>query len=450
MISSFVHKSVPKPDTGGAAQAVSFRGKILNGLFTDNWHFNIFYFLLLIAAASLPFTKLLMRPVAILMVLNRLIEWNWKERWQTLRREHHLQALIVFTLYYLVVITGFFYSANKVESWSDFECKLWFLVAPVVLLTASRQYLTRERICKVFFVFAIATVIHLGILFIIATIRTLINKESYFFYYIFSIFRHPSYVSMYAATSFFMILYFFRQRYQNLSLPFKIVLCVSLFILAAGIFCLGSKAGILVFCLLGLIWFFYLFNYRKRKIGWSIVLGIGFIGTVILLFTTELPPVVRFKLSLKEIKEHKDDPFVEGSTSVRLTVWKSAWEVGKKHIPWGVGTGDSRDELCYNAVKNNYTNLIGHHHNAHNQYLQSLLTLGIPGIITLLLYCLMPVMVSIRRKDMLYLSFSVIFILNMLVESMFETHAGADFIALFNILFYIFQPPMCKKMLSLP
>lgn len=438
MIPPLTHNPIPKPEATETAPHVSSRGKFLNGLFTDNWHFNVFYVLLLIAAVSLLFAKSLMWFIVIPMLLNWFMEWNWKEKRQILCRQWNLPVLVISILYFFVTIVGFFYSANKAAAWSDFEYKLWFLVAPTVLLTVPRQYLTRERIGKVFLVFAAATVVHIIILFVVATFRTLKYGQSFFFYYVFSIFMHPSYVSMYAVTSFFLILYFFTQQCQTLSLTCKIVLCGCLLVLAAGIFCLGSKAGLIVFCLLGLIWFFYLFNCRKKKIGWSILICIGFIAAGIFLYGTNLPPVARFKQSFMEIEQYRGKTCVDGSTGVRLTVWKSAWEISKKNLPWGVGIGDSRDELCYNSVKNNYTNLVGHSYNTHNQYLQSLLTLGIPGVIALLLYCLMPVVVSIRRKDILYFSFSIVIILNMLVESMFERHSGVDFIALFNMLFYIF------------
>ena len=105
--------------------------------------------------------------------------------------------------------------------------------------------------------------------------------------------------------------------------------------------------------------------------------------------------------------------------------------------PWGVGTGDATDELCLNAIHKNYTNLIGHHFNAHNQYLQTLLTVGIPGLIILLTYCFYPLYFSIRKKDMLYLSFAIILIFNLLVESMFEIRAGVQFFAIINVLLWL-------------
>ena len=77
-------------------------------LLTDNWFFNIFFLLLLTAMASLPFTNLLMLPVAILMFLNWIAEWNWKEKWENMRGNASITTIIIFFSIYLVVIYGFF------------------------------------------------------------------------------------------------------------------------------------------------------------------------------------------------------------------------------------------------------------------------------------------------------------------------------------------------------
>ena len=85
-------------------------------------------------------------------------------------------------------------------------------------------------------------------------------------------------------------------------------------------------------------------------------------------------------------------------------------------------------------TQNNYTNLIGHNYNAHNQYLQTLLSTGIIGIIILLIFSFSPFYFGIKHKDILYISFVIVLILNIFVESMFEARAGVNFIAIMNML----------------
>jgi len=410
----------------------------LEGIYTDNWHFNVFFSLLILAVASIPFSTALLLPIAIVMGVNWIIEWNWKAKWQNFKENKALVATIFFAAIYLIVILGFIQSANKPKAWEDFECKLWFFIAPLMLFTASPKLLNRERISKLLFVFVTSTFINICVLICIAAFRVVMTGLTYYFYYVhLSIFGHPSYVSMYTSLSFYLTLYFLFKNKKNLSLEYRLALYVVMGILMIGVLILRSKAGILAFGVMFIIWVVYLLNNNKRRIGWSTAFLAGCIALCVIGMTTDLLPMNRFKESMTEFQERKQMPYGTGSSQVRLTVWKSAWEVTRDNLPWGVGTGDAMDELCVHAVKKNYTNLIGHHYNCHDQYLQSMLTTGIPGLITVLMFCFYPVVVSIRKKDIVYLTFAIIIILNMLVESMFEVRAGVDFIALMNIILFL-------------
>ena len=164
----------------------------------------------------------------------------------------------------------------------------------------------------------------------------------------------------------------------------------------------------------------------------SIIIVVTSVGIVF--HETQWIPINRFKDTIEDVGKFKTNHLGSGSSEIRLTVWKSTLEICKKNLPWGVGTGDATDELGVNAVKKNYTNLIGHHFNAHNQYLQTLLTTGIPGILVLIAYCLHPLVAGFRKKNILYISFALMVILNLTVESMFEVRGGVNFIAIMNVL----------------
>jgi len=407
-------------------------------LLSDNWHFNVFFFLLLAAAASLPFTNWLMLPVAGVQLINWVSEWNWKEKWNTLRENASPFAIFVFFSIYLLVIYGFFLSYNKGRAMAAFDCYLWFLAAPLFLLTQKRRNLTNSRIHMIFMFFALSTVLHLCIIFFIA-IRKYVQtgNDAYLYYQQFSIFRHPSYLAMYATFSFYVMLDYLNKTHKNLPRYLKLGLYFAMAVLLAGVFFLQSKAGILVFCILAVVWFVYLLFIRSTNIAaaLSVIIVVTSIGIV--LHETQILSVHRIKDSIEEVGKFNPEHLGSSSNQIRITVWKSTLEICKKNLPWGVGTGDATDELCVNAIKKNYTNLIGHHFNAHNQYLQTLLTTGIPGIIILLTYCFYPLVISIKKRNILYQSFVLILILNILVESMFEVRAGVDFLALMNVLLFM-------------
>lgn len=404
-------------------------------LLTDNWFFNIFFILLLLAMATLPFTNWLMLPVAALMFINWLAEWNWKEKWSNLRENASIPTIIILFSVYFVVIYGFFLSYNKGRALAAFDCYLWFMAAPLFILTRRRTRLTNNRIHLAFMVFALSTFLHLCIIFSIALHKYIqTGNEVYLYYEKLSFFRHPSYVAMYATFSFYFLLDFINKTHRFLHPLFKILLYIIMGVLMVGVFFLQSKAGILVFCILAVIWFIYLLFIRSTNIAAALSIIIVLTSVGIVFHETQWIPMHRFKDSLEDVNKFKTNHLGSGSSEIRLTVWKSTLEICKKNLPWGVGTGDATDELSVNAVKKNYTNLIGHHFNAHNQYLQTLLTTGLPGIIVLIAYCLHPLIMGIRRKNTLYVSFAIILILNIVVESMFEVRGGVAFFAIMSVL----------------
>jgi O-antigen ligase len=85
----------------------------------------------------------------------------------------------------------------------------------------------------------------------------------------------------------------------------------------------------------------------------------------------------------------------------------------------------------------NITTAIEHELNAHNEYLQTFMALGIVGFLTLVLSLIIPGWYAFRRKQLLYLLFLMLFAFHMLVESMMAKQAGIVFYAFFNaVLFY--------------
>jgi len=85
----------------------------------------------------------------------------------------------------------------------------------------------------------------------------------------------------------------------------------------------------------------------------------------------------------------------------------------------------------------NYTYILDRQLNCHNQYLQTCLTIGLLGIISLLTLLIYPFLKAIKEKDTLAILFIVIIILNMLVESMLEVRAGANFIPLMLVILFL-------------
>ena len=105
-------------------------------------------------------------------------------------------------------------------------------------------------------------------------------------------------------------------------------------------------------------------------------------------------------------------------------------EAAVENLPFGTGTGDCFDAMRDKYRSHGYLRDFEHNYNAHNQYLQALLTNGIPGIILLLLYYFVPVAESVRRRDILLLSLFILLALNSCFECLFDRRFGVDFFAI--------------------
>jgi O-antigen ligase len=74
--------------------------------------------------------------------------------------------------------------------------------------------------------------------------------------------------------------------------------------------------------------------------------------------------------------------------------------------------------------------------NAHNQFLQTYIALGILGALLLIFMLVLPGWLAIRRIHFIYFSFLAVFTFNTLVESMLEVQAGVIYYAFFNALLF--------------
>ena len=99
---------------------------------------------------------------------------------------------------------------------------------------------------------------------------------------------------------------------------------------------------------------------------------------------------------------------------------------------FGYGVGDYDTVLIERYGVEGYQSLKEWHNNAHNQYTETALAIGIVGLMVMVWWLVMPLFVAWRRKagfwEVLTLTFIVMFC--MLFESMLERQMGLQFIAL--------------------
>lgn len=84
------------------------------------------------------------------------------------------------------------------------------------------------------------------------------------------------------------------------------------------------------------------------------------------------------------------------------------------------------------------TSAIKNEANSHNQYFDTLISVGIIGLLLMLSFFVLPLVLMIKRKkyDIVYLSFMFIILFNAVFESIFERQLGIVFFLLFHLLFF--------------
>jgi O-antigen ligase len=121
-----------------------------------------------------------------------------------------------------------------------------------------------------------------------------------------------------------------------------------------------------------------------------------------------------------------------GGRSIRFHKWLNTIECWSEQWLIGTGTGDMQHELNETYRKNEFSLALQYSFNPHNQYLETLLTLGLPGFSLLGSWMLSLVVAGWRSKNALLLAFGLIVSMSMITESMLERHWGLVFIALFS------------------
>jgi O-antigen ligase len=197
---------------------------------------------------------------------------------------------------------------------------------------------------------------------------------------------------------------------------------------------LSSRMGILILVSAGI--FVAVMHFLKKKFTFRESIFFIFLSGVVsaLIF---ISPVTRFRVVEEPLLtpvEFPSNPRNWNSVNLRFLEWKSGVEGIKDHAIIGTGTGGTLDVLVAHYKKANLGDF-NSDYNAHNQYIETYLEIGLLGFISLLLCFLIPFLYAIRNKNRLLASFVIIVALVCLSECFFERGKGimlyVSFVSLF-------------------
>ncbi|WP_197505840.1 O-antigen ligase family protein [Urechidicola croceus] len=151
-----------------------------------------------------------------------------------------------------------------------------------------------------------------------------------------------------------------------------------------------------------------------------------------------------FNEKIKEAINYNNEYSIDkkwGGRAMRLLIWDCTLKVVNKNPLIGVGTGDQQDELtlCYKIYMKNQLLYKGVTFNAHNIFLQILLSTGIFGLFFFTCSILYSFFIAYKRHNIIYILFLVIFILSGLTESFFERNFCVAFFTFFNSILFLYK-----------
>jgi len=377
--------------------------------------------LLALVAVSLPFRDQFLVNLFIILVI---IAWVFsRPAKQLFSKKKNLKNLAAILIFYILHAVSLLYTQNMQEGFFSLEIKISLFVFPLIFYSAdfsSKQikffitgFVLGCTLCCVLCVIHSCYITYTGI-------PPTGNKgDNFFFYTYLSWFQHPSYLSMYL--TFCCVALFERKLFAK-----RIQLLLASFF-TVFILLLSSKSGIVIHFVFLSVYFVSSYlaerNFKKLFLFSSV-------GILILVSAVFFLPGVkgRFQNVISAFKTEKTDKSATESTAVRMLIWNEATEIIKKNPLLGVSPGDTNDELYKSYEQNGLTGAYAKKLNAHSQFFQTGVGLGLIGVASFLSMFIIPM---IRNRSKLLVFFLLITVVNFLTESMLQTMAGCIFFGYF-------------------
>lgn len=341
-----------------------------------------------------------------------------------------------FLFFYLIIIVSAFLSNNQTSAISNVERRLVFLVFPI-LFSSGVTFTQTKKIVLSFCLGTFAAMVYcIGIAIYKSTIVG--NFDALFYHHLSSsLGLNAIYLSVYVVFSIFAMLCYFND-FEAITQKWLVVIIL---FLSASLLLLSSK-NLLIVLVLG-VGFLFIKKFKTNK-KYLLLLP------VFLLLISQIKPVKERFLTemnanmgiVKQDSFRYDTPFT--GLTLRLVIWKNSIEILNENNAWlfGVGIGNFQDLLNQKYVQKGMytgnpalgdTGYLGY--NPHNQWVETLLALGIVGVIVLFLIMSCLWHYFYKQQHMLALLLLFIFLSVSLTESVISANKGIVFFTFFIALF---------------
>lgn len=396
----------------------------------------------------LPWWTRLSIYATIAMVILGLLSTSLQTKRQKLKQS---PQVLIFLLLYSLYLVGMLYTANVSEGLKSIDQKLALIVFPI-LAASSISFTTHQRkfvaisfaysnvlltvVCIIINMIILSNGSHPQVNFDLNTLARFQSLHSdahpawmQISYSAFSYpFIAPTYLSIYLILSMLIL------AHQNILGGWRYLKYLIISWLVVVIVLLSSRMGIILLIGVGsLNLIFHLmdkkFPVRESLLSASFVISVC---ALVLIF-----PITRFRVVEEPLATPLTIPTDHtqwNSMNLRVLEWKSGLEGIKKYGLKGTGTGASLDVL-YSRYHEYDMGGLNEKYNAHNQYIETYLEIGLPGFIAFVCCILYPLRFALAKKDTLMLSLVLMVAIACFTTSMFEKSRGLTFYMAFISLF---------------
>lgn len=385
----------------------------------------LFYFFPVLFCFCLPFGSLVLSALVATWFVISFFNIDTEQ----FKKGVQNKKFVLFCSFFLLTVVSALLSENKIESAFSVEVKLTFFIFPYLFFCFKWPVEILKR-CIISFVSGC----FFACLYLIARafLYAFNGEPDYFFYSLFSNFIHVSYFAMYLLFAIIFVVLFYNDWFKTQkSVIYSSYFFISIF--TTSIFLCSSKLGLISFFISMPLLMIYKFKeYFTLKRAFAV--GATLLVVLFLLVKIFPAPFNRFNSLSSTSLEHIDKTSSE-STTVRILIWKESLKLIKNNFVLGTGVGDANDKLTQAYGDNGLTGAYEHHFNAHNQFFQTFIGLGLIGFLLLALMTFGSLIKGILDRNFLICIFAIILILNFLVESMLQTSAGVLFFVFFSCFF---------------
>lgn len=404
---------------------------------STRWH----ELILLLSAISLPWPIGFNNLSIVLLIVWWLSTGKFGLKWAQLVKSKWVWSFIFF---YFTIITLALWSSGLEETATEAVQKISLLLFPIILATSGPLSPNTITLIKRGFVYSCFTILVISLIVALfhfnandtiqnfdpetgASFDQLHPKVTNVWMHLSYIQvlkwidLHPTYFSLYLA---FCLVILVNERPTRKSL--NVIHQVMSVVISIFIIFLASRMAILVvgLCLITIL----INNVREKKKHSALQVSVL---VLTLIFVLWINPVSKFRLIEEPV--HTDYQLNQGTTmwnsvNYRLLEWKASLAVIWKSPILGMGPHEAQEAMnsFYQHFNQSTINL---NYNAHNQYLQTWMELGLIGLIGLLTCIFLPLLHDTKGS---HVAFVLIFSVMCLTESLLERQKGIVFFAFFQ------------------